>query len=267
MMFLPTPWQMIRRRAGRSSPILPTAVAKAACRAYTTVTMKRWSATATRWRHGASGIRASIPMRESTVCRCGGVALAGTLLFVAVAATLQWLRHDLDWLDAPLSFYLLGAYGHALQAAYVVLGVALVCLGAGFHGALRPDARSAAPWLLFAVAAVALVVTALTHSNLPARAPTLQGFVHGVAAQAAFLGATVAMLLQSWRLRGDPRWRVRFPFAFALALACFAGLWVDALWKGMPRGLEQKLLIALIVCWLLRAAWWLWRAGNVRRNG
>jgi hypothetical protein len=118
-----------------------------------------------------------------------------------------------------------------------------------------------APWLLFTLAAVALVVTALAHSNLPGRAPTLQGFVHGVAAQATFLCATVAMVLQSWRLRGDARWRSRFRLAFALALACFAGLWVDVLWKGMPRGLEQKLLIALIVWWLLQAAWWLCRAG------
>ena len=202
----------------------------------------------------------SIPMRDAAVRRCGEVAFAGTLVFVAAAAVVQWLRHDLDWLDAPLSFYLIGAYGHGLQAAYVVLGCALVCLGAGFYGALRREARSMAPCSLFTFAAMALVVTALAHSNLPGHAPTLQGFVHGVAAQATFLGATVAMLLQSWRLHDDPRWRARFPFAFTLALACFVGLWVDALWKGMPRGLEQKLLIALIVWWLLQAAWWLCRA-------
>ncbi len=190
-------------------------------------------------------------MRESTVRRCGGVALTGTLVFVAVAVVVQWLRPDLDWLDAPLSFYLLGGYGHVLQAAYVVLACALVFLGGGFYGALRREARSLAPWSLFTYAASALVVTALAHSNLPGHAPTLQGLVHGVAAQAAFLGATVAMLLQSWRLRDDARWRSRFRFAFALALVCFVGLWVDAIWKGMPRGLEQKLLIALIVCWLL----------------
>ncbi len=209
-----------------------------------------------------NGILALIPMRESTVRRCGGVAFTGTLVFVAVAVVVQWLRPDLDWLDAPLSFYLLGGYGHVLQAAYVVLACALVCLGGGFYGALRREARSLAPWSLFSYAASALVVTALAHSNLPGHAPTLQGLVHGVAAQAAFLGATVAMLLQSWRLRDDARWRSRFRFAFALALVCFVGLWVDAIWKGMPRGLEQKLLIALIVCWLLCAAWWLWRAKN-----
>lgn len=198
-------------------------------------------------------------MRDASVRGCGRAAFAGMLAFVAASGVLQAVRRDLDWLQAPLSFYLLGPHGHWLQAAYAALAVALVLLGTGFHGTLRRGARSAAPLLLFVAAGWALVVTALAHSNLPGHAPTLEGFVHGTAAQAAFLCATVAMLLQSWRLRGDARWRERFGPAFALALACFAGLWVDALWKGMPRGLEQKLLIALIMLWLLRAAWWLSR--------
>jgi len=198
-------------------------------------------------------------MREVATRRCGALALAGMLVFVVTSSVLQELRHDLDWLDAPLSFYLLGSHGNWLQGAYVALAIALVSLGVGYYLALRREARSAAPLLLFAVAAVALVVTALAHSNLPGRRLTFVGFVHGVAAATTFLCVTVAMLLQSWRLRGDLRWRPRSGGAFALALLCFAGIWVDALWKGMPRGLEQKLLIALIMLWLLRAAWWLVR--------
>jgi hypothetical protein len=199
-------------------------------------------------------------MREAVARWCGGVARFGILAFVVAAVAVQYLRHDLDWLDAPLSFYLLGTYGRGLQAAYVVLACALVALGAGFQCALQREARSRTPCALFVFAAVALVVTAFAHSDLPGQPPMLQGVVHGVAAQATFLTVTVAMLLQAWRLRRDPRWRGRWRASFALALACFAGLWVDALWKGMPRGLEQKLLVALILAWLLQAAGWLWCA-------
>jgi hypothetical protein len=184
----------------------------------------------------------------------GVLALGGIGIFIATAIVVQCLRHDLRWQDAPLSFYLLDAWGHWLQAAYVALAVALVALAAGYYLALPGDHRSAAPALLFGVAAISLCVTALAHSNLPARTPTLEGFVHGVAAQAAFLCVTVAMLLQSCWLRALPRWRSRFPAAFALALACFAAIWVDALWHGLPRGLEQRLVIALILAWLLLAA-------------
>ena len=193
----------------------------------------------------------------STSRALGNVALAGLLVFGIVAVAVQVLRNDLDWIDAPLSFYLLDAYGHWLQTAYVVLALALASLGAGYYFALREGRRSAAPWLLFVCAGVGLCVTALAHSNLPGRAPTLEGFVHGVAAQTAFLCVSVAMLLQSWWLRANPHWRPRFAPAFALALAGFAGIWVDALWHGMPRGLEQRLVIALILAWLLLAANWL----------
>ncbi|WEN15630.1 DUF998 domain-containing protein [Rhodanobacter sp. AS-Z3] len=125
--------------------------------------------------------------------------------------------------------------------------------------ALDAHHRSAAPCLLFVCAGISLCVTAVAHSNLAEHTPTLEGFVHGLAAQAAFLCVTVAMLLQSWWLRTDPRWRARFPLAFALALTSFVALWVDVLWHGMPRGLEQRVVIALILEWLLLATLWLRR--------
>lgn len=195
----------------------------------------------------------------STSRALGNIALVGLLAFSVVAVAVQVLRSDLDWMDAPLSLYLLDAYGHWLQTAYVVLALALASLGAGYYFALRDGRRSAAPWLLFVCAGVGLCVTALAHSNLPGHAPTLEGFVHGTAAQAAFLCVSVATLLQSCWLRVGPRWRSRFPLAFALALAGFVAIWVDALWHGMPRGLEQRLVIGLILVWLILAASWLRR--------
>lgn len=191
--------------------------------------------------------------------RLGTFALAGIMIFMATAIIVPCLRSDLHWQDAPLSFYLLNDYGHWLQAAYFVLASALIALGAGYYVARRGKRRSAAPWLLFICAGISLCVTALAHSNLPGRAPTLQGFVHGTAAPTAFLCVSVAMLLQSCWLRADPRWRSRFPLALSLAVLCFVAIWVDALWRGMPRGLEQRLVVGLIMLWLLLAAHWLRR--------
>lgn len=185
------------------------------------------------------------------------MALAGILVFIVIGVAVQILRTDLHWQDAPLSLYLLDDYGHWLQAAYFVLAGALASLGAGYYVTLGGRRRSAAPSLLFVCAGIGLCVTALAHSNLPGRTPTLEGFVHGTAAQTAFLCVTVAMLVQSCWLRADPCLRPRFPLAFMLALTCFAAIWVDALWHGMPRGLEQRLVIALILGWLLLAAQWL----------
>lgn len=191
--------------------------------------------------------------------RLGAIALIGVTAFAITCGVVQLLRGDYDWLRVPLSFYVLGRYGRLVQAGYFVLACGLVALGIGWYGALDRTARSAAPTLLFVLAAVALCVTAAEFTDVPGRPPTLHGVVHAIAANATFLCITVAMLLQSWRLRGDPRWRARFHSAFALAAIAFVALWIDALVKGLPRGLSEKVVIALILLWLWRASWWLLR--------
>lgn len=187
----------------------------------------------------------------------GVIALIGVAVFAVTCSTAQLLRTDYSLLDTPLSFYVLGPSGGAVEASYFALAVGLVALGAGWYRALARGARSAAPMLLFVIGAVALCVTAVEFTDVPNRAPTLHGYVHVVAAGATFLCITVAMLLQSWRLRGDPHWRARFRSAFTLAAITFAALWTYALVKAIPRGLGEKIVIALILLWLWRAAWWL----------
>jgi hypothetical protein len=193
---------------------------------------------------------------ETHLARC---VLAAVILFVGVALSLQALRSDLDWKQATLSLYLLDRYGGWLKAAYFVLAAALVLLGIGYYRALRPEARSAAPLLLFAVASVGLMVTAVERSWRAPQAFTLENYVHGVAAMTTFLCVTTGMLLQSWRLRIDPAWRPRFAAAFTLAALSFAGLWLHVLVTDLPRGVSQKVVIALILGWLLMASLWLSR--------
>lgn len=190
-------------------------------------------------------------------------ALAGVCLFALACVSVQFLRPELDWRYAPMSFYLLGPHAIWLQAAYCALGCALALLAAGYYRALQPQARSGAPVLLFAMAGLALCVTAIADSNLPQREPTLQGWLHGTAAQAAFLCVTTAMLLQSWRMRADPHWRPRFKRALLLAATAFAAVWMLALWRDLPRGLAQKAVIVLILWWLAMAAAWLRRQTRI----
>jgi len=197
--------------------------------------------------------------------RLGTTALAGILLFVLIATTLQFLRSDLDWQRMPLSFYLIGQYSLWLQAAYFVLSLTMLGLAFGMYGALQPSARSIAPSGLFIVAALALVVVVFAPTDIPKHDATLHGFVHNIAALTAFVCVTTAMLLQSWRFREDAWWRTHFRFAFTLALVCFAAIWINTYWREWPRGLTQKIVILLIVWWLLLAAIWLRRCG-LRRD-
>lgn len=185
--------------------------------------------------------------------------LGTVLVFTAVCATAQFLRGDLDWVRVPLSFYLIGPGMAAVRGAYVLLGLGLAAFGLAWHRALAAPARSAAPALLFVVAGLGLGVTAFAATNTWAHPATLHGWVHDVAAQTTFLCVTVGMLLLGWRLRLDPRWRALHGPAFGAAVVLFAAMWLQALWRSLPRGLSQKLLILALLAWLAAMAWALWR--------
>lgn len=202
-------------------------------------------------------VRDPMPQRHVLARRFGTLALVGIAAFVLACAAAQFLRTDLDWLRAPLSFYLVGPFGGWVQTSYFALALALISLGTGYYVALAHTARSAAPLLLFVLAALSLGVTATAHTGLPHQSVRLENVVHGIAAASAFLCVTTAMLLQSWRLRGDLAWRKRFRPAMAWSLICFVALWTDFLGHIEPRGLTQKVLIAMIVGWLALAALWL----------
>lgn len=187
--------------------------------------------------------------------RLGTIALIGMAAFLCACIAAQFLRTDLDWVQVPNSFYLIGPYGWMVRTGYFAMSLVLILFAVGGYLALHRTARSAAPVLLFVVGAVALSVTAIERTPVAGQPLVLEGYVHGVAAQTAFLCTVTAMLLQAWRLRGDARWKPWFRPAFLYAMTCFVLLWVQALWRDLPRGLSQKLLIVLIAGWLMAAAY------------
>lgn len=215
----------------------------------------------------ASAVAPATVLTPGQVRGIGTVALLCVLAFAAVAAALQAVRVDLDWVRAPLSFYLVGPHAWWLQAAYISLAIALAMLGAGYYGASPATGRRTLPMALFLVGALALGVTALAETDLGAgRVRPTAAYVHAIAAPIAFLGTTLGMLVQSWRFRADPRWQRHFAMAFGLAVFCFVALWVHALWRELPRGLSQKVVIVAILVWLALAAHWLRRTPAITQK-
>ena len=205
--------------------------------------------------------RSHIAVRRIALASCIGVAV-----FVVVCMAAQFLRSDLDWTQAPLSFYLIGPGGWVVKIAYVALSIALVGIGTGFHRTLEATARDRIPMLLFAISGVALAVTALSDTATRHGDASLHARIHLLAAGTTFVCVTTAMLLQSLRLREDARWRPASAFAFLLAVAAFAALWIYAVGHVLPKGLMQKIVIALILAWLGWAAFAL-RRESARLEG
>lgn len=192
-----------------------------------------------------------------TPALAGALAVVGVELFLATAVVLQYLRADLDWVQAPLSFYLVGPHSGWLIAAYFVLAGSILLVGFGFHGELMPPARSLLALLLFGVAALCICTVALAHTDLPGTTRfTPEGMLHNAAATLAFVCASLGMLLQAWQLRHDPRWRPRHPLALALAVLTFLVLVLYTLHL-LPTGAMQKAAILLVVLWLLMTGRWL----------
>jgi hypothetical protein len=195
--------------------------------------------------------------RRLSPALAGMLAVAGVEFFLATAVVLQYLRADLDWVKAPLSFYLIGPHSAWLISAYFILAASILLVGLGLHGELSPPARSLPTLLLFVAAALCICTVALAHTDLPGGAHlTPEGRLHNSAAILAFVCAPLGMLLQAWRLRYDPRWRVHHRRALTLALLIFAVLLVYAL-HWLPTGAMQKSAILLIVLWLLMTGRWL----------
>ena len=59
------------------------------------------------------------------------------------------------------------------------------------------------------------------------------------------------------QVSAPPSWAAIMTKAFALAAACFIGLWLHNFVREWPRGLTQRGVIALIVAWLFLATSWL----------
>ncbi|MCR6664317.1 MAG: DUF998 domain-containing protein [Luteimonas sp.] len=178
------------------------------------------------------------------------LASAGIAWFVAAAVLLHVLRRGLDAVHSQMSLYLIGAWGPLLQSAYAGLSLSMIGLSIALYHSMPPAARSIAPILMCVLAGTCLTITAYARMDMPGVDATLEGLIHGVTAQGAFLFATTGLVLQSLRFRHDPRWRRHARWLLPWAIACFAAVWVLALWRELPRGLAQKAVIAMIVGWL-----------------
>lgn len=194
------------------------------------------------------------PTRVSSVLRAAvPVAGAGMALFATMAIVVHLLRPDLDWWDAQMSRYLLQPHGGWLQAAYCALAMTIVAIALGVRATLAPAARSTGPLLLFVAGATSLVVTAFAPMDYDGGDPTFVGWLHGLSAHAAFLCTIVAMLLQSAWMRRDPVWRHTASVALAIAVAAFVAMWGLVLVPGLPSGVSQKAVIAIVAVWFCLA--------------
>lgn len=208
----------------------------------------------------ADSTRDTTSTRADSLTRAlGVVALIGVAFTTVTCVLAQFLRTDLDWITVSMSIYVQGPYGRWVQASFFAPAPGIAALGIGWYRALDWRARSVFPLILFLVAAAALCITASFIADATRWPTTPHGTIHQWAAFGTFICVTAAALLQSLRLRFDPYWRAQFIEATTIASVNEVYFWVYAL-SPIPRGIGEKVVIALVLLWLWRASWWLVRA-------
>lgn len=200
------------------------------------------------------------PLRVDAISgACGGIAMVGVAAITVICIAVQFLRTDLNWITTAMSIYVKGPYGGWVQASFFAPAPGLAAIGYAWYRTLHEQARSAASLALFVAAAVALCLTGAFVADSTPSPVTLHGAIHQWAAFGTFVFVTTGMALQSWLFRCDAHWRKHFLGAFTLAVITFVYFWIYAIFKPIPRGIGEKVVIGLVLLWVWRASWWLVR--------
>lgn len=176
------------------------------------------------------------------------------MAFISICTAAQFWRTDLDWIAIPLSTYLYGPGGVYVRAVYYLMAAGLLAFAWASYTVTAVAQRTMLASLLFAAAAIALPVVAITELFRGTSYEELAFTTHKITAPATFLWLSFGMLLLSARWRRDPRMKKGSLPGVMLAWVATFVLWFQVLVPGLPNGLMEKLAIAVILLWLGWAA-------------
>ncbi|HEY7462272.1 MAG TPA: DUF998 domain-containing protein [Gemmatimonadota bacterium] len=187
-----------------------------------------------------------------------GFATAAILCFaysMLALLLLHILRPDLAPASSMISDYAVGQYGWVMATVFFVWGVGCLML---LLGLIRAGLRSGIAKLGAAMLGLVSLCTvnAFFPTDLPDAPETRSGFIHGVVflvAMASFIPATLLLGVGFGR---DSRWRRYRSTALTLALLNVAAVVLQflTLHRGMPYGLVNRFVFAMMMAWFIATA-------------
>ena len=191
-------------------------------------------------------------------------ALACFAVFALGVALMHLLRSDLDVSVHRISAYSTGPWGGLMTTA--LAGASLGCLMLAL-GLARNCSGSAFAWLaavMFAVASMAFAATAAYPTEV-ADIPTMaSGDIRNICFVVNIASIVVAALLTGSIALRDARWRQHRVPAALLALLLLLAVVVQfrALHLGLPHGIPNRFVVAIMMIWLVVTAMRLRRLGR-----
>lgn len=165
-------------------------------------------------------------MTESRWQTLGGWAgIVGPVLFTLTFLGQELFRmEEYSPLAEPVSALEAGPNGWIQQMNFVVLGVLTMIFAVGLHHGLRPTRFGVVGPALFFVTGIANVIGGVFFPlREDAAGVTFDPGGHQQAGMTFFLGSTLALIVISFRVARDPRWRSLRAFIVAVAVALVVG--------------------------------------------
>lgn len=190
--------------------------------------------------------------------------MIGVLVFWGGQVALHVVRTDLSIVNDYVSDYANGPWGPLFTISTLVHGVGNLATAAGLGYALGRERVSRAGVVLFAVAALGLLVAAIFPTGPPDAPQTVTSLVHGVAATGSFTVELAALALFGLASRVDAAWRryLKLSLGFTLVAAFMLAWLLVAIRAGWAPGLAERAALLTFTVWEFRTALLLARRPN-----
>jgi hypothetical membrane protein len=181
---------------------------------------------------------------------------------------LHFLRPDYAPATNFISNYAVGRYGWIMTTWFLAMSCGLLTLALGLY---RNDLRSIAArlgLLLFVVASIGLVVSAIYPTDAPGSPSTRSGDIHDMSFLVNVGSLCIATILLSASFGNHLAWRSYRRTAWTLTALILLGFAVQflTLHKGMPYGLANRFFVLVLFVWLFAVSFRL-RAVSRERSG
>jgi hypothetical protein len=201
---------------------------------------------------------------DRLTARIAEAALVCFAVFAVGIALMHFLRRDYDVSSHMISDYAVGPWGGVMTMAFA--GASLGCLMLAL-GLARSRPGSIVGWLaaaLFAIASMGLAVAAVYPTDLPDAPSTSAGYIHEMSVLVNIASIVLAALLTAVVAVRDARWRAHRVPGVVLALLLVAAVAVQftTLYRGMPYGIANRLVVLVMTTWFVVTALRLRRLGS-----
>ncbi|HVN80693.1 MAG TPA: DUF998 domain-containing protein [Terriglobia bacterium] len=195
------------------------------------------------------------------------VTIISIVYYVIAILLLHLLRTDYDPGYRYLSEYVVGPYGALMTSTFFVLSIGSLALSLGLWRSVSSKLRFLPGHLFWLAWACAVFLAGIYPGDLQGSPQTRIGQIHNQMGAVAFPSAALALLLLSFPLRWEQRWRPLWGTAVVLSLAVVVCFWMWDRLEGIRLGgLDQRVFLSITLAWMLILARKLLAIGKQRKE-